>query len=360
MSGALIQLVAQGVQDAYITNTDSDTSLFKMRFTRYTNFAKAPKYIGPINGLSGQTVVVPIQSHGDLINNMWIEGTDVLTQLADSVFSLFIGGQKIDSYDFGFSTDIWNVYMADSYSKSQMINNNISASNSRFFPLHFFFCDNWQYIPLIALQYHAVEIHITLGSSATDLKLYGNYIYLDTREREQMVQKPLEFMITQVQKIESDVQTETGDISIDLSAINHPVRSLFWGNVAVSKILPNDKFGFDSCDMYLNGTTVFEEMSSTFFHSVQGYYSTPYGLINMNQVHLTPQYTRFFTYNFCFDSSSYKPTGTCNFSRLDNAKLVIKGLDRGSNHTGKNIIVYAVNYNILKFDRGMAGVLFSN
>ena len=226
MSGALIQLVAQGVQDAYITNTDSDTSLFKMRFTRYTNFAKAPKYIGPIIGLSGQTVVVPIQSHGDLINNMWIEGTDVLTQLAGSVFSLFIGGQKIDSYDFGFSTDIWNVYMADSYSKSQMINNNISSSNNKFFPLHFFCCDNNQFIPLVALQYHAVEVHIELTKPISNYKMYANYVFLDTKERTDMVNRQMEFLITQVQKLTFPLSD--GKNNIDLTDLNHPVKSLYW------------------------------------------------------------------------------------------------------------------------------------
>ena len=48
-------------------------------------------------------------------------------------------------------------------------------------------------------------------------------------------------------------------------------------------------------------------------------------------------------YNFSLDVSSYKPTGTCNFSRLDNARLNI------SNATGTNLTLYAVNYNVLRY-----------
>ena len=60
---------------------------------------------------------------------MWIEGEDVLTAMTNATITLYIGGAKVDSYDSTFSTDIWNVYAADTYSKSQMINNNISSSN---------------------------------------------------------------------------------------------------------------------------------------------------------------------------------------------------------------------------------------
>ena len=60
------------------------------------------------------------------------------------------------------------------------------------------------------------------------------------------------------------------------------------------------------------------------------------------------------------DASSYKPTGTCNFSRLDNSKLVLDGVSVGSNRTSEDLKIYAVNYNILKIQKGIAGVVFAN
>jgi hypothetical protein len=61
-------------------------------------------------------------------------------------------------------------------------------------------------------------------------------------------------------------------------------------------------------------------------------------------------------YSFALDASSYRPTGTCNFSRLDNAKMNI------INPTGIStpLYIYAVNYNVLRVKAGMAGVLFGN
>jgi hypothetical protein len=357
MSGALIQLVATGIQDTYITN-EGGLSLFKMRFTRYTNFAQAPRLLKELNGATGDTVIIPVESFGDLVNHIWLEGDDVLGSLTGAVFSLYIGGQKIDSYDATFATDIWNIYMADTYSKSQMINNNISSSNNKFFPIHFFCCDNHQFLPLVALQYHGVEIHVELAKPISNFKAYANYIYLDTHERTDMVNRPLEFLMTQTQKLTFPITD--GKNNVDLTDLNHPIKSLYWGYRSKTRIMSDDKFCFATADLYLNGTQVFQEMSNTFFHTVQGYYHTPHGLINMNTQYNTPQYTRFFTYNFCLDASSYKPTGTCNFSRLDNAKMVLHGVDKGANQADTELSVYAINYNVLKIERGLAGVLFLN
>jgi hypothetical protein len=52
-----------------------------------------------------------------------------------------------------------------------------------------------------------------------------------------------------------------------------------------------------------------------------------------------------------------QPTGTLNFSRIDNAKLAFAGNDT---RVGNMVRAYAVNYNILRVKNGMAGVAFGN
>ena len=56
------------------------------------------------------------------------------------------------------------------------------------------------------------------------------------------------------------------------------------------------------------------------------------------------------------------PSGSCNFSRIENSNLVIK-FDKtnmiGGIPNGK-ILIYAINYNILQITQGMAGLLYSN
>lgn len=357
MSGALVQLVAQGAQDVYLTNSMSDNSFYKMKYTRHTNFSQAPKLLKTFNAQQGETISIKIESLGDLVNKLWLESSDVLANFSNSVFTLYIGGQKIDSFDATFVTDVWPVYMADTYTKAQMLNNNTTSSNNTFFPLHFFFCDNSMFLPLICLQYHEVEIRIEFGAAASNVRMYGNFVYLDTKEREDMIKRPMELLIRQVQKNTFPLADGLNNISLDV--INHPVASILWGYKALDRIVANDKFCFTSADIHLNGTPLLENMSNTYFHAVQGYYGTPHGIINFDTSTFTPKNTRFYIYNFCIDASSYKPTGTCNFSRLDNAKLILRGVDRRAT-SADELTVYAVNYNVFKIERGLGGLLFSN
>ena len=355
MSGALVSLVAKGAQDVYLMNNDSETSFFKSKYTRYTNFAQAPKqldFTGVIQN-NGSTTI-NIRSLGDLINQVWLEGTNIIGNLEGTTFQLYIGSQLIDSQTFDFMADVWQIYMAESYSKCQTINNNISQSNQNFFPLHFFFCDNEMFLPLVSLQYHQIEIRINWGStiqSVSNLVAYGNYVYLDTKEREQFVDKHLDILITQVQTISGSIS------SIDLSLFNHPVKSIYFGYPQTSD--PNKYWTFNGVSIALNGVYLMENMSPTYFHTVQGYYNTKYGIINFDTIQVSPKYTQYYTYNFCLDVTSYKPTGTCNFSRLDTAKLQITGgLSVPSGLS--TVTTYAVNYNVLRIKSGVAGILFSN
>jgi len=56
---------------------------------------------------------------------------------------------------------------------------------------------------------------------------------------------------------------------------------------------------------------------------------------------------------FCLDTSKLQPTGTVNFSRIDSARLVLS-------KSTFNAPIYAVNYNILRVQNGMGGMLYAN
>lgn len=359
MSGGIVNLVSKGIQDSFLITGSPDSSLFRMRYTRHSNFSQVPCKISDLVIPTNSSKTIEITNKGDMLTYMWLEGTDIFDQISGCTVELRIGGQVVDRQSSTFLTDVWPIYMSDTYTKASVINNATSSSNKTFQPFHFFFNDNWQNIPLVALQYHMVELVITTRSNPINAKLYGNFVFLDEQERTEMVDGPKQFIITQVQEFFTDA-TSNDSTTIDLSHLNHPVRSLFWGTGASNSNMSQDFWTFSGADLYLNGTPYFENMSPTYFHSVQGYFHTPTGMINLDSVTNTPFFTRFYCYNFCMNSSSYKPTGSCNFSRMDNAKLIIKGLSRGSNHTAGDIHVIAVNYNVLKIERGLCGVLFSN
>ena len=63
-----------------------------------------------------------------------------------------------------------------------------------------------------------------------------------------------------------------------------------------------------------------------------------------------------FYYSFAKNTYDYQPSGTCNFSKLDD---VILHFEYNSNITAGEIVVYALNFNFLKIKSGMAGTIFS-
>jgi hypothetical protein len=374
MSGAVIQLASKGAQDVYLTNNDGNSSLFKTVYSRHTNFSQAPKKLEITGQIpkNGGSSVIKLTVYGDLVNYMWLEGTNLTDYLSGTIFDLYIGGQKVDSQTFEFLSEAWQPYLAETYSKSTIINNGWTDSVKGFLPFHFFFCDLHSFIPLVGLQYHEVEVRVTWGPNVEgcpNVTPYANYIYLDTKEREEMTSKTMEIIISQVQRL--SVPVSTGKVnSIDLSAINHPVKTLFFGLEGTTRRTPTSgyTFTFSDAELQVNGTTVFEKMSPLYFHVVQSFYHTENAVISWNRSSNLPDQptiTLLYMYNFALDATSYRPTGTCNFSRLDNAKLILN--DVISNYLTSSVVtqvtqgvVYAVNYNILKIQNGLGGILFGN
>ena len=73
-------------------------------------------------------------------------------------------------------------------------------------------------------------------------------------------------------------------------------------------------------------------------------------------------------YSFALKPEEHQPSGTCNFSRIDNAKLTLTlspgftqaGAARGAAATVGVVKVYATNYNVLRVMSGMGGLAYSN
>ena len=74
---------------------------------------------------------------------------------------------------------------------------------------------------------------------------------------------------------------------------------------------------------------------------------------NSNQARTSTMTNRVNVYSFALKPEEHQPSGTCNFSRIDNALLKFDG-----NVTVANI--YAVNYNVLRIMSGMGGLAYSN
>jgi hypothetical protein len=279
MGGGLLQLVAYGAQDAYITGNPHIT-FWKVLYKRHTNFAMeafrvnftgAPQY--------GQRVVAVINRNADLMYKTYLE-----VQLPDTVtanvkwtsayerrlgyqllkkIEVEIGGQIIDTH-YGEWLFLWenltsnfdNSVKLDSMLGGYLGGTETSAVSCGgrpailYIPLQFWFCRNpGLALPLIALQYHEVRINVTLNpatdlvsgtpgtagsvSSAAgnlpqlkDMSLYVDYVYLDVDERRRFAQQSHEYLIDQLQFGLQQTLT-TSSARIDLT-LNHPVKELVW------------------------------------------------------------------------------------------------------------------------------------
>ena len=61
-------------------------------------------------------------------------------------------------------------------------------------------------------------------------------------------------------------------------------------------------------------------------------------------------------YSFSLSPEEHQPSGTCNFSRIDDAKLTLTL----TNSRSSEIRIYARNYNVLRIMSGMGGLAYSN
>jgi hypothetical protein len=285
MGGGLLQLVAYGAQDAYITGNPHIT-FWKVLYKRHTNFAieamrvnftGAPAY--------GQRLVAVVNRNADLVWKTYVEVTLPDTTLMTSAgrwsvgtsrrigyallkkIEVEIGGQIIDTH-YGEWLYLWENLTADydtavkldSLMGGDVPGTSTSMNSCRgrpqvlYIPLQFWFNRNpGLALPLIALQYHEVRFNIYLGA-ATDLIqgtpgagvgtagsigsqaaalpppkemcLYLDYIYLDVDERRRFAQESHEYLIDQVQRgIPQTINTASARIDLTL---NHPVKELVW------------------------------------------------------------------------------------------------------------------------------------
>ena len=194
MGGGLLQLVAYGAQDVYLTGNPQIT-FFKVVYRRHTNFAIEAIQQTPTGSNSlGSRASFQITRNGDLIHRVYFNGkiknnnADATTnnvalvpnfgQRLLKTVELEIGGQRIDKH-YSEWLYIWNELSLPAGKRSGY-NTMVGANTANlctklpaqseyelYVPLEFWFCRNVGLaLPLIALQYHEVKINIEYESAA--------------------------------------------------------------------------------------------------------------------------------------------------------------------------------------------------
>ena len=267
MGGGLMQLVAYGAQDIYLTGNPQIT-FFKVVYRRHTNFAmecvEQTLNGNPGNGVS---VTATVSRNGDLVGKMYVTSSTTGITDGDSIINeveVEIGGQKIDKH-YKEWLQVWAelttpdskalAYKNMTGALSHGLNKtNTAGVNMVQIPLQFWFNRNpGLALPLIALQYHEVKIKMTLGSTTgtAGVKLWADYIYLDTDERRRFAQVSHEYLIEQIQREDS-----SSNLTHKLN-FNHPVKELVW-----TSDITND---YGTAKLQLNGHDRFAAQEEEYF-----------------------------------------------------------------------------------------------
>ena len=186
---------------------------------------------------------------------------------AISKVELLIGGQVIDEQTSTFSQYIAPSILAQNLTKSTSGFGEVAES--KFYPLRFSFCENAQTaIPLIALQYHDVELRITWGtviSKVPHMKCTRQFVHLDTDERTALSSAPQNMLITQTQKA-----IASGSKTQELN-FNHPIKCLVAADGGALSIAADA----NKMKLQINGTDVADfKYVDPHYTAVTSYYHT--------------------------------------------------------------------------------------
>ena len=378
MGGGLLQLVAYGAQDVYLTGNPQIT-FFKAVYRRHTNFA-IEAIEQTFNGTPAYNsrVTCQISRNGDLIHRVYLQlrltgsGTNYNKYFGLRVINyveIEIGGQKIDKH-YAHWMYIWNeltlpVSKRDGY--NDMVGaygGGISTNMNEvlYVPLEFWFCRNVGLaLPLIALQYHEVKININFESETKcrlvsgtttaipfTASLWVDYIFLDTDERRRFAQLSHEYLIEQLQ-FTGEEAVASANIKSKLN-FNHPCKELVWFltnsendnanwfnyTTCVNKVLTadastdvlNSKLAYDGLTgndievLYPSNPVTSAKLvlnGNDRFSYRDGLY---FNIVQPYQHHEnTPKNAGINVYSFALKPEEHQPSGTLNMSRIDTAML---------------------------------------
>lgn len=448
MPGGLIQLVAFGAQNILL-NGNPSVSFFKKVYKTHTNFTMESMRVvfdkNDIKFNETTTLISKIKRNADLVQNIYFsfeiptirkkivrdpitnnvigDNFKFVKNLGETLienYYIYIGGSLIDK-QYGEWLHIWNelsinsskrygydklignipeVYLPDPFNRLE--HGSVQVEKQRFYvPLTFWFNKNpGLALPLIALQYHEVEIHVVLrpyreiftinemrpstwsdyfDSSSIDINpfLEVNYIFLDTYERNYFATNAQDYLIEQV--IQIPILNINKYATSELT-LQNPVKEMVWVFKRNDVDTKNnwyeyidyeydesrdyiDEHGDCQCETYtrekeimiqgkliFNGIDRFEEKDASYFNLVQPY-----------QHHTVIPKSGVYVYSFSLYPELFQPSGSCNMSRLNKIQLYTERCPIPENKTYKyDMFVYVVNYNFLRITAGLAGLSFSS
>ena len=236
-------------------------------------------------------------------------------------------------------------------------------------------------LPLVSLQFHGVQISVSFerlvkcivvsdcnalvlktnscqAISQNDMQamLETTYIYLDILERDRFAVGAFEQLITQVQCFSTIINKSQAQLTLNF---NHPTIELIWAVRRQCQEDMNNHFNFSgkygrdpvlSASLRFNNQSRFAGQPGPYFRLVQPY-----------QHHSNIPDGYIYCYSFALNPEDAQPSGSVNLSRIDSCELLLdlqpEMFDNNGNVT---VMVFARNWNVLRFRQGLAGIAFSS
>lgn len=320
----------------------------------------------------------------------WAHWTNNIGHYIIDKATLVIGGSPIDTL-YG---DLLNMYeelqgksgrkltemTGKRYSRMQLVCSS-REPQSLWIPLPFWFCANsGTALPLCSLQFHGVQLQVSFSAlkncivtSAPNVVVKNSetmdvlkpmdlsacvescYVYLDTQERESFASNAFEALIIQNQVFTT--RSTSSQVTIPLQ-FNHPVTELIFAVRRQCQAKANNHFNYSGVggrepikhvSLLLNNQPRFSQKHAQYFRLVQPW-----------QHH--SQIPESHVYNFSFalhPEDTTSPSGSCNFSRIDNVTLKL-ALQEELGKEDIEVIVYARNWNLIRYRNGLAGLAYAN
>lgn len=418
MPGGLLQLVSYGSQNIYL-NGNPSISFFKKIYKTHTNFATESIRINfnktYMNLNESTHLIAHIKRNGDLLNHIYLAftlpevrkqsgGTFNFTEnIGEAIIDEYyinIGGNTIDkqygewlhiwselsvesSKRYGYEKMIGNipeVYRCGDYHAKDDENTVISHARKIIVPLRFWFnLMPGLALPLIALQYHEIEIHIILrpmnhlfteklpngtkervssqryfdSQIQIDPYLECNYVFLDTEERTFFAKNSHDYLIEQVTRHEFFNLNRHNVLDLKLQ---NPVKEVYWVIGRNDRYVKNQWFEYGDDDLR-GGSDVLVSAKLSFngLDRIEDKDGSYYGLIQPFQHHTVIPKNGVYVYAFSLYPEKFQPSGACNMSRINKVQLHMHVQETNT----YDAVVYASSYNFLRITSGLAGVAFS-
>lgn len=404
-SGGLLQLVAVGAQDTYLTGNPNVT-FFRVAYRRHTNFAiesMAQTFSGTAD--FGRKITTVLARTGDLVNKAYLQvDLPALTAntgktvawtrnlghaMLDEVF-IEIGGSIIDRH-YGMWYTIYNelTQSAEKFAGYNVMIGNTAALTTQaaaipaatlYIPLIFWFNRNPALaLPLVALQYHETKMTVSFRNvadcyitsdlapltaipSLQNVTLYVDYIFLDSAERTMMTQNQHEYLIEQVQSAGAE-SFSNSSVRVTLN-LSHPCKEFIWVVQPDANVSGGANRWVDFTDAGNSGTAyagndplVNAKIQIGNHDRITTRKGSYFNLVQPYNHHTRIPAVGIYAYSFALNPETHQPSGSINMSRIDNATIHMT-LSTGTSPV--RVYVFAVNYNIVRVVSGLAGLAFAS